>query len=126
MSNEVTPRFFETLKIPLLKGRAFDEGDRSDAPLVAIVNETLARRLWPQNDPIGMPLVIDRKEYRVIAVAQDTLPRRSDEEPRPYVYRAYWQSKELDSRAFVRVAGDPRAMLLSLRQHISAIDPDAH
>jgi putative ABC transport system permease protein len=125
-SNEVTPRFFETLKISLLNGRAFDEGDRGGAPLVAIVNETLARRLWPQDDPVGMPLVIDRKEYRVIGVAQDTQPRRSDEQPRPYVYRAYWQSKEVDSRAFVRVAGDPRAMLLSLRQEIAAVDPDVH
>ncbi|MFY9572510.1 MAG: ABC transporter permease, partial [Blastocatellia bacterium] len=125
-SNEVSPRFFEGLKIPLRNGRAFDEGDRSGAALVAIVNETLARRLWPESEAIGMPMVIENKEYRVTGVAQDIQPKRADEEPRPYVYRAYWQSNQVDSRAFVRVAGDPRTMLPSLRREIAAVDPDVH
>jgi predicted permease len=124
-SNDITPGFFEAMSIPL-NGRDFDEGDQKGAPLVAIVNETLARRLWSDNEFRGASLIIEGKEYSVIGIAKDTHPRKSDEGPTPFLYRAYWQTDGVDSRLFVRVAGDPQTALFALRREVAAVDPDVH
>jgi predicted permease len=124
-TNDVTPGFFDALKMPLVGGRGFSDADRSGAPLVAVVNETLARLLWPDRDPLGLSVVVDGKEHTVIGVAKD-IPHRGDEGPIRYLYRSYWQTGEVDSRLLVRVASEPHAMLASLRREIAAVDPDVH
>jgi predicted permease len=125
-SNDTTSGFFETVKMPLLRGRDFNEGDRRGSPLAVIVNETLARRLWPEREPLGLPLVIDGKEHVVVGVAKDTHPRRSDADPIPFLYRSFWQTDRVDLRLFVRVSGEPGSMLAMLRREIAAVNPDVH
>src|SRR6266540_465545 len=125
-AHEITPRYLETLKIPLRAGREFDERDREGAPLVTIVNETLARQLWPGGNAVGRSLVVDGKEHAIIGVAKDALPRSSDKVAEPFLYLAYWQRQLTDSRLLVRVAGDPRAMLPVLRREVLAVNPDVH
>jgi putative ABC transport system permease protein len=56
----VSPSYFETLKIPLLRGRGFTESDRRDGPPVAIINQAMAREFWPDGDPLRDQLVIGR------------------------------------------------------------------
>jgi predicted permease len=124
--HEITPRYLEMLKIPLRAGREFDERDRTGAPLVTIVNETLARQLWPAGDAMGQSLVVDGKAHTIIGVARDALPRSSDKMAEPFLYLAYWQRPLTDSRLLVRVAGDPSAMLPVLRREVLAVDPDVH
>ena len=124
--NEVAPRFFETLKIPLLEGREFNEGDRPGAPRVAVINETLARRLWPQGPAPGRTLILNDQPYQVVGVNKDALLHNALHGPQPFLYLPYWQNNirpPIDARLLIRVAGDPEAMLQSLRRVIVAVDP---
>lgn len=124
---EVAPRFCETLKIPLLEGREFDEGDRPGAPRVAVINQTLARRLWPEAAALEHTLVLDDQPYRVVGVSKDAQLVSALESPRPFLYLPYWQNNirpQIDARLVVRVAGDPQTMLPLLRRAVVAVDPN--
>src|SRR5262245_29727912 len=124
--NEVGPRFFETLKIPLLEGREFNEGDRPGAPRVTIINETLARRLWPQGPALGRTLLLNDQPYQVVGVSLDARLRNALNDPMPFIDLAYWQNNfrpQINARLLIRVAGDPQTMLPSLRRVIVAVDP---
>src|SRR6185295_15606464 len=58
--NVVTPEYFATLGVLILRGRGFDEGDREGAPPVAVIDETMARMFWPNEDPIGKRITLER------------------------------------------------------------------
>jgi len=119
----IAPRYFETLQIPLVAGRDFTRRDRTGSQLVTIVNETLARRLWPQASPIGRTLSLDDRQYEVVGVAKDARLRNAMEAPLPFLYVAYWQDEpQTDSRMCIRVAGDPAVMLPRIRHEIAGVD----
>jgi predicted permease len=88
--NLVTPRYFETLQIALVRGRAFTAEDRAGRPDAAIVNETFARRAWPGEDPIGKTLLHDDdggpRELHVVGLAKDGKYRSLDEAPRAFIW----------------------------------------
>jgi macrolide transport system ATP-binding/permease protein len=124
---EVAPRFCETLKIPLLQGREFDERDRSGAPRVVVINETLARRLWPQGAALGRALILNEQQYQVVGVSLDAQLRNALEGPRAFLYLPTWQKdfrQPIDARLIVRLAGDPQTMLPQLRLVVAAVDPN--
>jgi len=119
----IAPHYFETLKIPLIAGRDFNDRDRTGSALVAIVNETLARKLWPDGSPLGRLLIIDKRQYTIAGVAKDARLRNALEGPLPFLYLPYWQDgRQIDSRMCIRVAGDPAAMLPLIRREIAAVD----
>src|SRR5256885_14116207 len=123
--HEVAPRIFDTLKLPLIQGREFIDGDRLGTPQVVIVNETLAKRLWPDATPIERPLIINDQSYRVVGVVKDAQFRSVADAPQPFLYLPYWQNNlgpQIDATIMVRVAGDPEAMLPILRHEIAAVD----
>ena len=125
--HEVAPRFFECLGIPLLSGRDFDERDGPDSPRVAIPSRTLAGQMWPGEEPVGKTLIVEKAQYRIIGLVADAGYRNSAEDARPRIYLAYWQNpieQQIDARMCVRVAGDPGALLPSMRQTIQGVDPD--
>jgi predicted permease len=117
--------YFTTLGTPIVAGREFDDRDGPRAPLVAVVNESLARRLWPQGAALGAPIVVDGRERRVVGVVAD-VPLQSRAEPtRPYVYVPYWQQPdEVDARYCIRVSADPSGMLPALVSAVHRVDPD--
>jgi predicted permease len=124
---QIAPRFCETLKIPLLEGREFNERDAGAAPRVAVINETLARRLWPEGAPPQRTSRLDDQPYQVVGVSKDAQLRSVVEGPLPFVYLPYWQNNprpQTDARLLVRVAGDPQKMLPILRREIVAADPN--
>jgi predicted permease len=124
--NEVAPRFFETLKIPLLEGREFNEGDRPGAPRVAVINETLARRLWPQVPALERILILNDQPYQVVGVSKNALLHNALDGPQPFLYLPYWQNNfrpQIDAGLLIRLSGDPQTMLQSLRRVIVAVDP---
>ncbi|HEY1306165.1 MAG TPA: ABC transporter permease [Vicinamibacterales bacterium] len=86
--NFVSPGYFRTLGLPLLAGRAFNASDRVGAPLVAVVNETFARRVWPGRSAVGERLVagVSRRPIEVVGVARDAKYRTIGEGPQPFVY----------------------------------------
>jgi macrolide transport system ATP-binding/permease protein len=126
LNNTVGPKHFETLKVPLLAGRDFNERDGKDAPKVVIINETLARRLWPNEDPLGKRLTIGRKEDRplweVIGVARDGKYRTLGETPKPYMYFHLPQDYEAGMTLLIRTANDPKSLTPAVREVVRNLD----
>ena len=126
----VTPGFFETLGIPIVRGRAFDARDSQSGRQSVVVDQVLAARLWPHLDPIGQTLFvqtrelggIDAKPHEVIGVAQYKGVRPGGAAPGPSLFRVDWAFVTGSGRMLVRVKGDPRTMLSLLRQEIAAVD----
>jgi predicted permease len=127
--DEVGPHYFRALRIPLIAGRVFNEADRADTTPVAIVNQTLAKHLWPDQDPSGRRVMIDDRAYQVVGVSQDTQYHAQNERSPSFVYLNYWQdpdwvSDPADARIVVRVKGEPEQMLPAVRRTIQDVDPD--
>jgi macrolide transport system ATP-binding/permease protein len=121
--HSIAPRYFETLRISLVAGRDFTERDRAGSQRVTIVNETLVRRLWPRESPVGRTLFLDDLQYEVVGVAKDARLRNAMEGAFPFLYIPYWQDDpQTDSRMCIRVAGDPAEMLPRIRHEVAAVD----
>ncbi len=121
----ITPDYFQTLQIPLKAGRTFTEQDTLESPKVTIINETLARQLWPGENPIGRRFTAwhDEKFPReVIGVVGDTkvtLDKAAEGQMYvPYAQDPNWSSLSL----VVRTAGEPTALAGSVREAIRAVD----
>src|SRR5207248_46947 len=86
----VTPQYFATMRIPLVRGRDFNDHDTAEAPLVMIVNQTLARQFFPNEDPIGkritLDLVPEEQPREIIAVAGNSVMTRLEREQTPAVF----------------------------------------
>jgi predicted permease len=125
--NTVTPSFFATLKIPIVHGRGFTAQDTDTSPLVVIVNETLARQLWPGEDPIGKRLVTTRSEGRlweVVGVARDSKYIAVFEGQLPHMYFAMKQSPFFMRVIYVRSAAPPESLKMLVEREIHALDAD--
>jgi predicted permease len=121
----IAPRYFETLRIPLIEGRDFNERDRVGSPYVTIVNETLARHLWPRESPLGRTLWINDHLHEVVGIAKDARLRNAMEGPLPFLYIPFWQDDRLaDTRMCIRVSGDAAGMLPRIRHEIATVDPN--
>lgn len=125
----VTPEYFRTLGIPILRGRAFTGQDRADAPGVAIINQTLARQHWPDSDPIGQQVNLERPERQhawrtIVGVAGDVRHSGPDANYSAEVYAPYYQMPEAATTLAVRTASDPARMAAGVRAALRAVDPD--
>jgi putative ABC transport system permease protein len=120
-----TPDYFRTLQIPVIRGRGFTEQDTAQNPKVVIVNETLARQLWPGESPIGKHFTIWRDEKfprEIVGVDVDTKPSL-DDEAGPQMYVPYAQDSSWGGMSLViRTNGDPTAMTAAVRNEIRALD----
>lgn len=128
-STYVGPRYFEMLGVGLIQGREFDDRDGPDSPRMAIVNETLARRLWPQGGAVGSALDVDQERCEVVGVAKDLQFLTVLQQPEPAVFLDFWQQDRAanwssDSQTHVRISGDAAALAPEIRRTIEAIDPD--
>jgi macrolide transport system ATP-binding/permease protein len=125
-SNRVDPSYFETMHIPLLRGRAFEPQDRDGEPLVVIVNEALARRLWPNQESVGQFIQkLDGRTFEVIAVAKTGKYESLSEESVPFVYFPLDQTDGYSSELtfYVRTAIPPEPLLDTFRQQVVAHNP---
>ena len=123
--NEVGPRYFATLDTPLRAGREFDDRDNLQNARVAIVNETLAARLWPDGRALGAALVVGTRPHQIVGIVADVSLRSRTQPAEPWVYVPFWQNPgQIDSRLAIRVAGDPAAMLPSIAREVNRADPD--
>jgi len=128
----VLGNYFETLGIPLERGRYFTEHDRRDSVKVVIINETMARRFWPDADPIGKRLkwgVAEAEEpwLTIVGIVGDVKDGPLEVEAGPHTYEPYEQQSEyggfLNSlNIAVRAAGDPTVISAAAQQRIRAID----
>ena len=129
MQGSVALNYFSTMGIPLIAGRDFTAQDKKDAPPVAIINDTFARRFWPGQIAVGKRFSTARIEgplIEVIGVAKDGKYFSLSEEPRPFVYRPLLQNyvggANNDGTLIVRTAVDPSAIIAAVRSEVQELD----
>jgi len=123
----IRPGYFATLGIPFRSGRDFTAEDRDGAPLVVIVSESAARKLWPGKDPIGQQLRVTRDTMAlstVVGVAADIRQRIEDKDPPAQVYQPHLQATHQGVTLLVRHDGPAAAMTTALRRLVQSRDPD--
>lgn len=124
--DDVTPSYFETLRIPLLRGRVFDEGDRQTTASVAVINEAMAKRFWPDEDALGKRFHFfgETDLRQVIGVVKNTVFANVGEEPQPILYLPMTQDYAPAATIQVRTTGKPAPVIASLRAQIQSLDPN--
>ena len=122
----VSPAYFRTLRVALRRGREFSEGDNAEAPLVAVVNETLVHRFWPHDNPIGKHLLVGRmvRPTEVVGVAADVNNLSLAAAPEAEVYLPFPQRPWASMNLIVRTAGDPHKWAGAVRAAVTAVDRD--
>ncbi|HSS50735.1 MAG TPA: ABC transporter permease [Thermoanaerobaculia bacterium] len=124
----VTPGYFQALRIPLLHGRAFGEQDRERGPGAAIVNATLARRIWPGEEPLGKEMNVDWFGHplavHVVGVLRDVRHTGLDAGAAPEIYVPHAQLPYPAMQLVVRSTGSPSGVVASLRKTVAALDKD--
>ena len=121
---DVSPGYFGTLGLPLARGRDFEEADGPQSRAVAIVNETLARRLWPGVDPIGRELTAEDERRAVVGVVRDVPPLPPGAATPPEVFWPKRQYPRWGTFLVVRAAsGDPGSLERAIRERLAALDP---
>jgi predicted permease len=121
----VGPDYFETMNTPIVQGRAFDERDNQNAPRVLIVNETMARRYWPNQNPVGKRLRLggERNPWMEVAgVAQDGKYITLGEPPTDYFFLPFWQNYDGRMTLIAHTKGDPESVIASIRREVKALD----
>jgi predicted permease len=127
--DETTPGFFRTMRVPLLRGREFEWSDGSEAPRVAIVNQALADKYFPGEDPIGKRIVFDRvpepdsRWREIVGVVGNVRDETLALEEAPTIYAPTLQEDGLSLHLLVRSDMNPAALLDLVRSRLRAIDP---
>ena len=122
---DMSPSFFPTLGLPVIRGRGLSESDARGTPTVVVVNETLARSFWPGDSPIDKELSLfsNRMHVRVAGVVRDVTPPTPGAEPQPEIY---WSNRQ-EPRPFtffaLRTKNDPASVMPDVRSRLRTIDP---
>jgi predicted permease len=120
----VGPQYFQTMRIPLVRGRDFDERDQEGAPGVAIINETMARRYWPGLDALGRRLKMTKDWLIVVGIVKDVKNRSLSEGPKPFLYLPLLQDYRSNMILVARTAVEPEKMFQSVRAEVAALAPE--
>ncbi|MCM3872703.1 MAG: ABC transporter permease [Pyrinomonadaceae bacterium] len=126
MFTTATPNYFETMGIPLFKGRIFGPQDQLNTPTVLIINQTMARRFWPDQDPIGKQIKFAdfSSTASVIGVVGDAKHYLLEEESRPQAYVPYSQQPGYFATVVIRTTVEPLALTEPVRQALWKVDAD--
>jgi predicted permease len=124
-----SPDYFKTLGIELLQGRSFDATDREGTAQVAVINQALARVLWPNRDPLDQTFAIGgsgaaRGEVRVVGVVKTGKYGSITEAPRPYFYLPYAQHYQRQMTLHIKTGAPMTRVVGALRHQLAAIDPN--
>jgi putative ABC transport system permease protein len=128
----VSPGYFEAMRIPLRCGRLLQESDGPDAPPVAVINETMARKFWPNQDALGKRFKFgdpgDKTPWlSIVGIVGDVRQMRLNEPPRQEMYFSYWQAKDnwmVPRDLAIRTSGDPLGLAGAVRQAVWSVDKD--
>jgi putative ABC transport system permease protein len=128
-TTHVGPRYFATLGAGVVDGREFDDRDTPGGPRVAVLNETVARQLFPKGGAVGSTLIVGDEPHEVVGISKDLQFLSAWDRPEPIVYLNFWQQDRTnnlshDSQTLVRIAGSAAAALPEIRRTIASIDPD--
>ena len=129
LHRDVSPDYFRTMRVQVLRGRPFSEADREDAPPVVIINETLARAAFAAEDPLGQQVSFDREPdsastwYTVVGVVGDEHQVSPAEAPRMELFAPARQEESRGMVLVARTAGDPAGAVPAIHRIISELDP---
>jgi predicted permease len=121
----VSAKYFETIGIPLLRGRSFDPRDDEDSPLVVVVSETMAGTYWNQRNPIGQRVRFSDQKWRtIVGVVGDIRHEGLGMRPEPEMYIPYGQIANVESRPTIvlRTSTEPTNLTSALRKAVSEVD----
>jgi len=137
----ISPGYFQAMSIPLLDGRSFTERDREEGGRVAIINESMARRFWPGDNPIGKRLALSLEALtfpapnrppvfdipgamrEIVGVVKDVRHYGLTSAPQPEMFLPYMQQSAREMSLVVRTGGDPSSLSRGLQAEVLAIDP---
>jgi putative ABC transport system permease protein len=126
--NTVSPDLFRTMEIPVSKGRPFNEHDDQKAQKVIIINETLARRHFPGEDPIGKRMTLNDENPKeedwatIVGVVKDTKPLTMDGKPAPEMYMPFAQRPGRSMALMIRTTNKPESIAAAVRRSVQALD----
>lgn len=126
--NYVTANYFETLRIPIKAGRTFTDSDNEHSPKVAVINETMAKNFWPNENALGQRFRSrDREhnwaEFEVVGIAQDSKYKGVIEDPVPYFYKPLAQEYQSLRNIQIRTSLPPENLELQVASTINALAP---
>jgi predicted permease len=116
--------YFEALRIPVVAGRGFTTADRPGAPAAAVINQRLAERLWPGQNPLGRSVRMGGETMEVVGVTGTGKYESYTEDPRGFLYRPLEQSYSGSVTLHVRSRSDAASTLAALRRELAAMDPN--
>jgi putative ABC transport system permease protein len=125
----VSAGYFQTLGLQLLRGRTFDNRDTAQAPRVVIINEAMARKFWPNDDPLSRYVTFNSDtQYQIIGVVSNAKHSSLQEEDEPTAYTSHQQvtsrTMDLAVRANYSFDREPAALINAIRQTVNKIDPE--
>jgi putative ABC transport system permease protein len=126
-STSVTAGYFQTLSVPILQGRDFDDRDAPGSPAVAIVNDVMARRYWPGESAVGKrvhPGAADSPVVEIVGVVGNHKVRTIGEAPRPFIHFARSQAYAPSVTVLARTAGNADELAHAIRREMLALEPD--
>jgi putative ABC transport system permease protein len=125
----VTPDFFSTMRIPLRRGRYLGAQDDAAAPFVVVISESLARRFWPDQDPIGRQIIVSNSSRTIVGVVGEIVVRGLERSSEPQLYfspeqqgpfSTFYMPRDL----VVRASGDPMTLTPAVRRIVERVDPE--
>ncbi len=124
-SSRVSEHYFETIGIPIVRGRGFAKTDTAEAPLVTVVNETLAAHYWPNQNPVGKRLRLNGARWvEIVGIARNSRYAYTGEPPTEFLYLPYQQSRQGNLTLLAASAGDSASLLVPLRALVLDLDPN--
>ena len=124
----VSDSYFQTLGVPVLAGRTFDQRDASDKPSVVIIGKTIADRMFGGRDPVGMRIrytSIQAEPIEIVGVVGDVKITGLDEAVRPVLYYPYRQNSSTFANVVARTDTDPNTLATAIRNEIRNLEPNA-
>lgn len=126
--NRVSNGYFRALGLRVLQGRWFDARDQAGAPFVAVINETTARRYWPQENPLGQHLTLNYAgwfpQFEIIGVVSDIKTDELNKPFSPEIYQTSAQFPSDDGQLLIRTKTAPEAVAASVREALARLDQD--
>ncbi|MGA8030276.1 MAG: ABC transporter permease [Bryobacteraceae bacterium] len=124
--DDIAPNYFQTLRIPLIRGRVFTSSDRQDTAPIAIVNQAMAKHFWPNQDALGKRFHFFGDPFlrQVVGVVGNTVVDQIGEAPQPVAYLPNAQDYSPAATLQVRTKGKPEAVIATVRKQVQSLDPN--
>jgi predicted permease len=124
--DDITPNYFDTLRIPVTRGRIFTDGDRMETSPVAIISEAMAKQHWPNEDVLGkrFHFIGDTTLREIVGVVANSVVNEVGEDPQPIVFLPMTQDYAPAATLQVRTTGNPENVEATTRAALQALDPN--